>query len=44
MNARARALRKSESGDDAKDLRTELARLGVVVKDQDKKQYWRLAK
>ncbi|WP_425388254.1 CysS/YqeB C-terminal domain-containing protein [Amycolatopsis taiwanensis] len=44
LNARARALRKSESGDDAKDLRTELARLGVVVKDQDKKQYWRLAK
>ncbi|GLY66135.1 YqeB family protein [Amycolatopsis taiwanensis] len=44
LNARARALRKSKSGDDAKDLRTELARLGVVVKDQDKKQYWRLAK
>jgi hypothetical protein len=40
LKARARALDKGD-GDDAAELRTELARLGVVVRDQRKRQYWR---
>lgn len=42
LNARARAL---ESGDndkeDAAALREELSRLGIVVKDENRHQYWR---
>jgi hypothetical protein len=40
LKARARALDKGD-GDDAAELRTELARLGVVVRDRNKRQYWR---
>lgn len=43
LRARAEAITKS-SKDDARDLRAELARLGVVVRDEQKRQYWRLAK
>lgn len=40
FKARDRALRKDEKHDIA-DLRTELARLGIVVRDEKKRQYWR---
>ncbi|KIH99732.1 hypothetical protein LP52_05785 [Streptomonospora alba] len=41
--ARERALRKdgSEAAADAEELRSELAKLGLVVRDEHKKQYWR---
>ncbi|SDL54273.1 hypothetical protein SAMN05216298_4294 [Glycomyces sambucus] len=42
LKARDRALEKSNEGDLA-ELRDELAGLDVVVRDRDKKQYWRLA-
>ncbi|WP_216214454.1 YqeB family protein [Amycolatopsis aidingensis] len=42
FTARERALREDKS-DDVKELRAELAKLGVVVKDgKGKRQYWRL--
>ncbi|GAA2076051.1 YqeB family protein [Actinomadura alba] len=41
LKARARALEKNDS-DDARQLRTELAELGVVVRDEKKHQFWRL--
>ncbi|GAA2709526.1 hypothetical protein ACFY2R_01545 [Micromonospora olivasterospora] len=31
-------------GGDARDLRRELARVGVVVRDEEKRQYWRLTR
>lgn len=34
---------REKNPDDADDLRAELARLGVIVRDDKKKQYWRLA-
>ncbi|HEY3506636.1 MAG TPA: hypothetical protein VGN37_28090 [Actinocatenispora sp.] len=40
LRARALAVRKDDR-DDADDLRAELGRLGVVVRDTDKRQYWR---
>lgn len=40
LKARARALDKGD-GDDAAELRTELAKLGVVVREEKKRQYWR---
>lgn len=40
LKARAKALEKGD-GDDAADLRTELGKLGVVVRDENKRQYWR---
>ncbi|GAB3549745.1 hypothetical protein J2S53_001172 [Actinopolyspora lacussalsi] len=43
LKARAKALRHGDSGEDARELRDELARIGVVVRDSDKKQYWRLS-
>jgi len=43
LKARDRALRKGENRDLA-ELRTELARLGVVVRDEEKRQYWRLSR
>lgn len=39
--ARAQAL-KADKGDDARELRKELTRFGVVVRDRDKRQYWRM--
>ena len=40
LKARARALDKGDSGD-AAELRSELARLGVVVRDEKKRQFVR---
>lgn len=40
LKARARALDKGDK-DDAAELRTELAKLGIVVRDENKRQYWR---
>lgn len=40
LQARQRALEKGDKHD-ARDLRAELAGLGVVVRDEKKKQYWR---
>lgn len=42
LKARAQALEKSNESD-LRELRGELAELDVVVRDRDKKQYWRLA-
>jgi hypothetical protein len=42
LSMRARALKDKKKGD-AADLRTELINIGVVVRDEDGKQYWRLA-
>lgn len=42
LAARATALEKSKA-EDAARLRGELARIGVVVRDEKKTQYWRLA-
>ncbi|KXK59355.1 hypothetical protein AWW66_24755 [Micromonospora rosaria] len=41
LRARQRAVDR-DKGDDARELRAELARLGVVVRDDRKRQYWRL--
>lgn len=43
LKARSVALEKGEQRDLA-ELREELAKLGVVVRDQDKRQYWRRAR
>lgn len=40
LRARERALAKPDH-DDAADLRAELARLGVVVRQEQRRQYWR---
>ncbi|ASU84370.1 hypothetical protein CDO52_17590 [Nocardiopsis gilva YIM 90087] len=40
FKARQRALEKDD-GDDAAELRHELAKLGIVVRDEKKRQYWR---
>jgi hypothetical protein len=40
LRARAKAIQKDEKAD-VTELRQELARLGVVVRDEKKKQYWR---
>ncbi|MFC9682776.1 hypothetical protein [Streptomyces sp. NPDC056948] len=44
LRARARALKDSDDADDARELRGELLRLGVVVRDEEKRQYWRPAR
>lgn len=42
LRARARALDKGGNGrDDAAELRAELAKLGILVRDEKKRQYWR---
>ncbi|MDR8408957.1 hypothetical protein MTP10_09415 [Nonomuraea sp. 3-1Str] len=41
FRARARALEKGD-GEDAEQLRLELARLGVAVREENKRQFWRL--
>jgi hypothetical protein len=43
LRARAKAFTASDSKADLKELRGEIAKLGYVVRDQDKKQYWRPA-
>lgn len=40
FRARQRALRGSD-GEDAEELRAELARLGIVARDEGRRQYWR---
>jgi len=40
LNARARALTKKRA-DDVTELHRELARLGVAIRDEDTRQYWR---
>ncbi|MFC4858194.1 hypothetical protein [Actinophytocola glycyrrhizae] len=35
---------RAKDSDDADELRAELVRLGVIVKDEKKKQYWRLVR
>ncbi|MFG2023413.1 hypothetical protein [Streptomyces sp. NPDC048825] len=42
FKAREKALKKQGDAEDARELRKELAKLGVVVRDKDKRQYWRL--
>ncbi|WP_369355967.1 hypothetical protein [Streptomyces sp. cg2] len=42
FTARERALGKSNTAEEARELRDELARLGIVVRDKDKRQFWRL--
>ncbi|MGN9756320.1 YqeB family protein [Streptomyces sp. SD31] len=43
LRARAAARKKGEQeADDARELRGELLRLGVVVRDEKKRQYWRM--
>ncbi|MDQ1018275.1 YqeB family protein [Streptomyces afghaniensis] len=41
LRARAQARRSDDDAEDARDLRRELLRLGVVVRDEEKRQYWR---
>jgi hypothetical protein len=43
LRARAKAFTASDSKADLRELRGEIAKLGYVVRDQDKKQYWRPA-
>ncbi len=40
LKARAKAISKDRE-DDASELREELAKIGIVVRDEKKKQYWR---
>jgi hypothetical protein len=42
LRARAVAREKDEGADDARELRGELLRLGVVVRDEKRRQYWRM--
>ncbi len=41
FEAREKALREDDK-DEADDLRRELSKLGVTVRDEGKRQYWRL--
>ncbi|WP_185932831.1 hypothetical protein [Streptomyces sp. WAC 01325] len=41
LRARAAAREKDAGADDARELRGELSRLGVVVRDEKGRQYWR---
>jgi hypothetical protein len=42
LNARTRALAKKQKDDEA-ELRREVGTLGVVVRDEGTRQYWRRA-
>lgn len=42
LRARAEARKKQDDAEDARELWRELLRLGVVVRDEDKRQYWRM--
>ncbi len=44
LRARAQARKDSDDAGDARELRRELLRLGVVVRDEEKRQYWRPAR
>ncbi|MEU3933920.1 hypothetical protein AB0E85_18050 [Streptomyces sp. NPDC029044] len=41
LRARAQARKHEDDARDARELRDELLRLGVVVRDEEKRQYWR---
>ncbi|MFG2528362.1 hypothetical protein [Streptomyces sp. NPDC048516] len=41
LTARAQLLGKSAATEDARELREELAKAGVIVRDENKRQYWR---
>ena len=41
LAARAQALKASDAGESVKELRRELARVGIVVRDKGGQQYWR---
>ncbi|MFC5924675.1 hypothetical protein [Micromonospora vulcania] len=41
LRVRERAIRRNR-GEDARELRRELGRIGVVLRDEGKRQYWRL--
>ncbi|MDG4863772.1 hypothetical protein P8605_37080 [Streptomyces sp. T-3] len=43
LKARAKVLDKGDSATEARELRAELARLGVYVRDRKKRQHWRTA-
>jgi hypothetical protein len=43
LQARREALGAKDAGDDVRDLRDELARLGVVVREEKTRQFWRLS-
>ncbi|WP_231637522.1 CysS/YqeB C-terminal domain-containing protein [Paenibacillus sp. FJAT-27812] len=40
LKAREKSLQKGEK-DDRKDLKAELSKRGICVRDEDKRQYWR---
>ncbi|MFF7789650.1 hypothetical protein [Streptomyces sp. NPDC007991] len=42
LRARAQTLKSDDDAEDARELRRELLRLGVVVRDEEKRQYWRI--
>ncbi|MFF5981213.1 hypothetical protein ACFY78_20420 [Streptomyces olindensis] len=42
LRARAKARKDEDGAEEARELRGELLRLGVVVRDEDKRQYWRI--
>ncbi|MET9829837.1 hypothetical protein ABZ078_11065 [Streptomyces sp. NPDC006385] len=42
LKARAVARKKGDGAEDARELRGELLRLGVVVRDEKQRQYWRM--
>ncbi|GAA2764978.1 hypothetical protein GCM10010103_40190 [Streptomyces paradoxus] len=44
LRARAQARKHEDDARDARELRDELLRLGVVVRDEEKRQYWRLVR
>ncbi|MFE1175983.1 hypothetical protein [Streptomyces sp. NPDC058773] len=44
LKARAQRLEKKGSTEDLRELRDELAGLGVVVRDEKRRQYWRLSR
>ncbi|MET9551360.1 hypothetical protein [Streptomyces sp. NPDC006645] len=44
LSARAYAMRKTDKGDDVRALRDELNGLGLAIRDERKRQYWRLPK
>ncbi|WP_420911227.1 CysS/YqeB C-terminal domain-containing protein [Streptomyces nigrescens] len=43
LKARAQLLDKRSSSGDLRELREKLARMGVVVRDEKRRQYWRLS-
>lgn len=44
LAARAEALKTKDDGSDARELRAELVGLGVFVRDENRRQYWRMGR